>query len=82
VALEPSGDGFEIRLDDRGPGLPAAVRERLFEPFASGQPGGAGLGLALARRIVLLHEGELAVGDRPGGGTRVRLWLPAGEIAT
>lgn len=82
VALEPSGDGFEIRLDDRGPGLPAAVRERLFEPFASGQPGGAGLGLALARRIVLLHDGELAVGDRPGGGTRVHLWLPAGEIAT
>ncbi|KAB2962210.1 MAG: hypothetical protein F9K16_09735, partial [Thermoanaerobaculia bacterium] len=45
---------------------------------ASGRPGGAGLGLALARRIVVLHGGALALEDRPGGGTVARLALPRG----
>lgn len=76
VALRQAAEGLELVIEDRGPGLPAAVRERLFQPFASGRPGGVGLGLALAHRIISMHGGELAIVDRPGGGTRVRVVLP------
>jgi signal transduction histidine kinase len=58
------------------------VRERLFEPFVSGRPGGAGLGLALARRIVVLHGGSLRLGDRPGGGTLAEIVVPPVVSAT
>jgi signal transduction histidine kinase len=82
LALERSGDQFEVAVADRGPGVPPAVRERLFEPFASGRAGGVGLGLALARRIVVLHGGAIALEDRAGGGTVVRLRLPVDNFVT
>ncbi len=68
--------GVEIRIDDRGPGLSTEAREKLFAPFFSQRPGGVGMGLALTRRIVLLHGGQVALENRPGGGTRATLWLP------
>ncbi len=80
--LGSSPDGLELAIEDRGPGLPAEIRERLFQPFASASAGGVGLGLALSRRIVDLHGGRLALEDRPEGGTRARLVFPAGGIAT
>jgi signal transduction histidine kinase len=70
------GPVWEIAVEDRGPGIPPAVRQRLFEPFAAGPRGGAGLGLALARRIAVLHGGEVSLADRPEGGTRATLRLP------
>lgn len=76
------GPAWELAIEDRGPGLPAAVRARLFEPFAAGPRGGAGLGLALARRIAVLHDGEIEIADRPGGGTRALLRLPRGQDVT
>ncbi|RMH20467.1 MAG: PAS domain-containing protein [Acidobacteria bacterium] len=76
AAVIPRPDACEVRIDDRGPGLPAEVAASLFEPFVSARPGGVGLGLALSRRIILLHGGELALGDRPGGGTRAVVRLP------
>ncbi len=78
--LESSPDGLELAIQDRGPGIPAEIRERLFQPFASA--GGVGLGLALSRRIVDLHGGRLTLEDRPGGGTRARILFPVGGIAT
>jgi signal transduction histidine kinase len=68
--------GLEIAIDDRGPGLPPEVRERLFQPFAAGRAGGVGLGLALAQRIAQLHGGRLRLEERPGGGTRALLEFP------
>jgi signal transduction histidine kinase len=82
VAAAAGPEGLEVTVADRGAGVPEALRERLFQPFASGRPGGAGLGLALARRILVLHGGGLALEDRPGGGTVARVTLPAGEIVT
>jgi two-component system C4-dicarboxylate transport sensor histidine kinase DctB len=82
VALAGVEDGLEVTVADRGPGVPAELRERLFQPFASGRPGGVGLGLALARRILVLHGGRLELEQRPGGGTVARALLPAGEIVT
>lgn len=73
VAVEPSGAGVRIFVDDQGPGIEAARRERIFERFARGagaQTDGAGLGLAIVARHVRLHGGEVWVDDRPGGGAR------------
>jgi PAS domain S-box-containing protein len=69
-------DGVEVVIEDRGPGLPPEVRERLFHPFATGRRGGVGLGLALAHRIVTLHGGRIRLEDRPDGGTRALLVFP------
>jgi signal transduction histidine kinase len=74
----------EIVVDDRGPGVPMAERERVFEPFLRLDPsrnrerGGAGLGLAIARHLIQSHGGTIAVEDRPGGGARFRVRLPLG----
>lgn len=69
-------DGVVLAIEDRGPGLPPEIRERLFHPFATGRRGGVGLGLALAYRIVVLHGGRIRLEDRPGGGTRAELFFP------
>ncbi|MEM1180458.1 MAG: ATP-binding protein, partial [Acidobacteriota bacterium] len=69
-------DGFSIRIEDQGPGVPEALRPKLFDAFVSGRSDGVGLGLALARRIVLLHGGEIELQDREGGGTVAWVFLP------
>ncbi len=77
--------GPKIHVDDRGPGVPVEIRERIFEPFARGVHGktdraagsGFGLGLAICKRIVDGHGGKVTVGDREGGGARFTVTLPA-----
>jgi two-component system sensor histidine kinase KdpD len=72
-------DGVQVRVADRGPGVPAADRERVFEPFVRGDgSGGAGLGLAIARAIVEAHGGTIGIGESPGGGAAVVIELPGG----
>ena len=73
----------EIAIEDDGPGIPAAQRDRIFDRFhrtdtarARGQ-GGAGLGLAIARAIVAAHGGSISAGASPEGGARVAFELPA-----
>lgn len=82
VGIEAGPDGVELSVEDRGPGLPPEMRERLFHPFATGRRGGVGLGLALAHRIVTLHGGRIRLEDRPGGGTRALLTFPRDTIVT
>ncbi|MEA2562368.1 MAG: two-component system, NtrC family, sensor histidine kinase AtoS [Acidobacteriota bacterium] len=82
VGMEAGLDGVELAVEDRGPGLPPEMRERLFHPFATGRRGGVGLGLALAHRIVTLHGGRIRLEDRPGGGTRALLSFPRDTIVT
>ena len=78
---------IEIRIEDRGPGLPAAERDRIFEPFTRvpGSDGdGFGLGLAIAKRAIEAHGGQIEARDREGGGLSMRIELPfanAGEPA-
>jgi signal transduction histidine kinase len=67
---------LELAIEDRGDGVAAEVRERLFHPFATGREGGVGLGLALAHRIVHLHGGTLSLEQREAGGTRAVIRLP------
>lgn len=65
-----------IEVEDRGPGVPEADREKIFEPFHTGKTQGTGLGLAVARRVVELHEGTLAVHASPHGGALFRAEIP------
>jgi signal transduction histidine kinase len=76
LSVEADGGAAVLTVLDRGPGLPAEARARLFEPFCTTKAGGTGLGLALARKAALAHGGGLTVGDREGGGTAARLSLP------
>ena len=82
VSIHQQDGGVELAVEDRGPGLPPEIRERLFHPFATGRRGGVGLGLALAHRIVVLHGGRIRLEDRPGGGTRALLSFPRDTIVT
>jgi signal transduction histidine kinase len=82
LRIELYTDKVELVIEDRGPGLPAEIRERLFHPFATGRRGGVGLGLALAHRIVVLHGGQIRLEDRPGGGTRAVLLFPYDTTVT
>ena len=81
LRLESDARWARVRVDDRGPGVPPTLRERIFEPFyrlpgASEREGGVGLGLALVKSIVERHEGTVHCEDRPGGGARFVLELP------
>jgi signal transduction histidine kinase len=70
-----------LQVCDRGPGVPVAWRERIFEPFfrlpgASERVGGVGLGLSLVKSIAERHGGRVTCADRPGGGACFQLVLP------
>ena len=85
LSAKLEGDWLVFSVADRGPGVPRAERERIFEPFyrkpgvRSGSPdvGGAGLGLSIARGIAAAQGGGLDVADRPGGGSVFSLRVPA-----
>ena len=85
LELAQSGTGQKrraiVKVHDRGPGVPSAQRERIFEPFyrlpgASEREGGVGLGLALVKSISERHGGSVRCEERPGGGASFIVELP------
>lgn len=84
--LAAAGHAFvEVAVEDDGPGVPAAERSRIFEPYVRGREqgdgAGLGLGLAICRRIVDAHGGTIDVEPRDGGGSRFTFTLEAEETA-
>lgn len=82
LAVEDAADALRIRIRDRGPGIPEAELERVFEPFQrleasrSRDTGGTGLGLSIARNIARAHGGELTLHNLAAGGLEATLTLP------
>ncbi len=78
----------EILIDDVGPGIPAEDLERVFDPFTrleasrSRETGGIGLGLPIAQAILRAHGGEVTLSNRPSGGLRASIALPARRAST
>ncbi|MGA2583756.1 MAG: ATP-binding protein [Tepidisphaeraceae bacterium] len=69
ISWSASGDGhFRMSIADEGPGIPAQVMDRIFNPFFTTRESGTGLGLAIVHRIVEAHEGTITVTNRSGGG--------------
>ncbi len=82
VNVERHGSQLVLQVCDRGPGVPEALRERIFEPFFrlpghAERAGGVGLGLALVRQIAQRHGGQVQCQPREGGGSCFELSLPA-----
>ncbi len=83
IAAERSGEAIAIAIEDEGPGIPEADRERIFDMFyrvraGDGDSKGTGLGLAIARGILDAHGGSIRAVSRPDGrsGTRIEIRLP------
>ena len=70
-------DAVEVSVCDSGPGLPAEVSERLFQPFVTTKPDGMGIGLSISRSIIEGHAGRLWATANPDRGTTFRFTLPA-----
>jgi nitrogen fixation/metabolism regulation signal transduction histidine kinase len=76
-------EGAAIMVDDDGPGVPDAVRERVFDPYFTTKPEGTGLGLAIVKKIVVEHNGEITVhrSVRLGGASFAVTLPPAHSLA-
>jgi signal transduction histidine kinase len=82
LTVEQGDDRARIAVEDQGPGIPAADRERIWSPYVrlrrekSAANEGSGIGLAVVRELTQLHNGSAFVEDAPGGGARFVIELP------
>lgn len=67
-SVQIGDDETRVSVEDRGPGIPAGVVTRIFEPFFTTKPRGTGMGLAICRSIIEMHDGRLWAENLPGGG--------------
>jgi len=87
VGLSQCDNGYEILVEDEGPGIPEADQGRVFEPFVrlessrNEDTGGAGLGLTLVKAIAEGHGGKVTLENRAHGGLRARMRLPREVVA-
>lgn len=75
---EKAGDGAQVvvRIQDDGPGIPAEIRLKVFDPFFSTKEEGTGLGLCISKQIVERHGGRLTLEEQDQPGTCFAVWLP------
>ncbi len=87
INLKLDGEQLVVVVEDRGPGIPPALREKVFEPFFTTRgEAGTGLGLTICRWVAEMHGGRIEVSTAPGGGARFtvvlpRLAAPSGYVA-
>jgi signal transduction histidine kinase len=86
LVLRQDGDWAVLQVLDRGPGVPDALQDRIFEPFyrlpgASEREGGVGLGLSLVRSITRRHGGTVRCSNRDGGGACFEIRLPVERLS-
>ena len=80
IEAKNAAEAFEIRIKDNGHGIPAIIRNTLFDPFvSSGKPNGTGLGLAIVSKIVQDHSGSVTIEQTSQAGTTVLVRLPCSE---
>lgn len=77
IAARAASGGVELTVQDTGPGVDAAHRSQIFEALFTTRAKGTGLGLALSKKIVERHGGEIGLVQTPTPGARFRIWLPA-----
>ena len=77
IRLMEQNGGAEVVVRDFGPGIDQEIRPRMFDPFVTTKKGNLGMGLAVCRRIIENHGGQLTAENAEGGGARFRFWLPA-----
>lgn len=81
LSLQPTAQGWQIKVEDDGPGIPMSLRQQVLEPFyrqegsRNKQGGGFGLGLAIVQRIMQWHNGQVSISDSPLGGACFTLSL-------
>lgn len=74
--IDPAQKLSRITVNDNGPGIPRASRDRVFQPFFTSKRGGTGLGLALVQKIIVFHNGRVVAGTSPAGGASLQVTLP------
>ena len=76
------GQSLEIKVRDRGPGVPPELVEKIFHPYFTTKRDGTGIGLAIARQVIQGHQGTISVENDPQGGAAFRIRIPlSGEMA-
>jgi signal transduction histidine kinase len=79
--IHPGQTLSSISVNDCGPGIEPAVRERVFRPFFTSKRNGTGLGLAVVQKIIVFHNGRITIGASPQGGASLQVTLPISREA-
>lgn len=74
--LDAAANQQRVTIADNGPGVPEHLRDKIFRPFFTTRGRGTGLGLALAQKIIVSHNGRIAIGSSPEGGAEFAIVLP------
>jgi signal transduction histidine kinase len=74
--IDPAQRVSRVAVNDNGPGVAPEVRDRVFKPFFTSKRNGTGLGLALVQKIIVFHNGRIAVASAPEGGASFQITLP------
>jgi signal transduction histidine kinase len=82
IATRREGEGALITVRDQGPGIPAEIRDKVFNLYFTTKKGGSGIGLAMAYRVVQLHHGNLEFTSVAGHGTTFYLRFPLADAAS
>jgi PAS domain S-box-containing protein len=77
IKAQRDGDYISISIQDTGEGIPKEMMPRLFQPLSTGKPKGTGLGLAVSKRLVEAHNGNISIESEVGMGTKVTVRLPS-----